>query len=166
MEALFKNRMFIRLFFIADTNWCIVEFRARVWAGQRRVGGAVDNISGLFQLLLYLPILFFVLWFVISCCFLNWEYDVMRIINGTESWPFYGHQNKKSIMYKNTTRVRLFLWHCIYLFAEYMLIWMRSGCLDKPNAGMFSNYFLHFRAALKSAELLDDIHWNMFKNNE
>lgn len=27
--------------------------------------------------------------------FLNWEYDVMKLIHGTESWPFYGQQNKK-----------------------------------------------------------------------
>lgn len=66
--------MFISYFLIADTNWRIVmsfvlEFdRVR---GGVRVGGlwGLDNVSGLFIYLLYLPILFFVIWFVILCCF-------------------------------------------------------------------------------------------------
>lgn len=78
IEALFKNekKMGHLNFFIADTNWCVVEFCARV--GQWQAGGWVglDNISGLFIWLLYLPILFFVLWFVILCCFF-WTENMM-----------------------------------------------------------------------------------------
>lgn len=34
--------------------------------------------------------------------FLNWEYDVMKLIHGTESWPFYGQQNKITYLQKDT----------------------------------------------------------------
>lgn len=73
------------------------EFCARVWVGQWRVVGGLDNVSGLFVWLLYLPILFFVLWFVIFML-LFWTEDMMlmKLIHGTESWPFYGQQNKKN----------------------------------------------------------------------
>lgn len=76
------------------------EFCARVWVGQRWFVGGLDNVSGLFVWLLYLPILFFVLWFVIFML-LFWTENMMlmKLIHGTESWPFYGQQNKKKITY-------------------------------------------------------------------
>lgn len=85
------------------------EFCARVWVGQWRVVGGLDNVSGLFVWLLYLPILFFVLWFVIFML-LFWTENMMlmKLIHGTESWPFYGQQNKKKITYVQKKKMAVF----------------------------------------------------------
>lgn len=80
IEALFKNekkKRDIWIFLSLILTDVLLSFVLE-WGSGRRAGGRVglDNISGLFIWLLYLPILFFVLWFVILCCFF-WTENMM-----------------------------------------------------------------------------------------
>lgn len=80
IEALFKNekkKRDIWIFLSLILTDVLLSFVLE-WGSGGQAGGRVglDNISGLFIWLLYLPILFFVLWFVILCCFF-WTENMM-----------------------------------------------------------------------------------------
>lgn len=106
------------------------EFCARMWVGQWRVVGGLDNVSGLFVWLLYLPILFFVLWFVIFMLLFRTEnMMLMKLIHGTESWPFYGQQNKKKITYVQKGKI----FFCCFFFFCNVLSFEKVHCGRAPH---------------------------------